>query len=218
MALDLAQTAEIAVAILVSIGLHEFAHAKVADMCGDDTPRLQGRVTLNLLKHLDPMGTMMILMSLLSGGFGIGWGKPVQVNPSRMRNPRWDHFWSVAAGPLSNLLQASVAAIIVRIMVLTHATALVGLAEFLVLYTYINIGLMLFNLVPMGPLDGHWLVGAFMPLENRLRWYRFNAQYGWMLLLGWVFIGYQNPDISIGHFFSPVRETLLHFLLPGQNK
>jgi Zn-dependent protease len=150
-----------AIIIFFAIGLHEYAHAKVADMAGDPTPRAQGRVTLNLTKHFELMGTLMIIFSSLSG-FGIGWGKPVQVNPVKMKNMRWDHFASVIAGPLSNLAQALFFAMMIRIV----AVGMPGLEtesflfQFLFLGVLINISLMLFNLIPFGPLDGHWLVDA----------------------------------------------------------
>src|SRR5687767_5609239 len=89
------------IVLLGSIALHEFAHAKSADSYGDDTPRLMGRVTLNPLAHLDPLGTVMVIVTVISG-FGIGWGKPVMVDPRKMENPRWDHLFSVLWGPLTN--------------------------------------------------------------------------------------------------------------------
>ncbi len=93
------------VIIFGSIALHEFGHAKSADAAGDPTPRAQGRVTLNPFAHLDPIGAIMVVVTTMSG-FGIGWGKPVMVNPRLMRNPRWDQFMSVLWGPLTNLLLA----------------------------------------------------------------------------------------------------------------
>src|SRR5579872_2264830 len=93
------------VVIFVSIGLHEFAHCKFADMAGDPTPRYYGRVTLNLFKHFDPLGSLFILFTIL-GGIGIGWGKPAPMNPAKMNNPRWDWFIAVIAGPLTNVLLA----------------------------------------------------------------------------------------------------------------
>ena len=93
----------IGIVIFFGLGLHEYAHAKFADLAGDPTPRYYGRVTLNLFKHFDLLGAIMIAFTAISG-FGIGWGKPVPMDPRKMRNPRWDHFVAVAAGPLSNLL------------------------------------------------------------------------------------------------------------------
>ncbi|HTQ10850.1 MAG TPA: site-2 protease family protein, partial [Fimbriimonadaceae bacterium] len=97
-----------------AIGLHEYSHCFFADMAGDPTPSYYGRLTLNLFRHFDALGTLAIIISSLTG-FGLGWGKPAPITPSKMRNPRWDTFITVAAGPLSNLLQAVVYAFLMRI-------------------------------------------------------------------------------------------------------
>ncbi len=189
--------AAIVIVIFFGIGLHEYAHCKIADAAGDPTPAFYGRVTLNLTKHFEPMGTIMIILTSLSG-IGIGWGKPSPVNPARMRNPKWDHFASVAAGPISNLLQAAFWAILLRIalsaglvnplqvlyaLTYQHTTFLAALLTIGVLT---NLGLMLFNLIPLGGLDGHWLIGTFMPERTRVAWYQWNRRTGSMLLLGIV--------------------------------
>jgi Zn-dependent protease len=96
------------VVIILSLSLHEFGHAKFADMAGDPTPRSMGRVTLNPIAHLDPLGFLMICIMVFSG-VGLGWGKPVMVRPDKMRNPRWDHFASVLAGPLMNFVLCFIA-------------------------------------------------------------------------------------------------------------
>jgi Zn-dependent protease len=169
--------------LILAITVHEFAHAYFADLAGDPTPRYYGRVTLNPLKHLDPFGTIMMVLTVMSG-FGIGWGKPVMVDPRKMRNPRWDHFISVAAGPISNLLQAAIFALIFRF---TMSSGDGGgspmLYAFLVIGVLVNISLFLFNLLPIGPLDGHWLVGAFLPDRIRDRWYLWNRTTGSIVLL-----------------------------------
>jgi len=174
----------IGLVIFLSIGLHEYAHAKVADMAGDPTPRMQGRVTLNLTKHFELMGTIMIVITSLTG-FGIGWGKPVMVNPAKMRNPRWDHFASVIAGPLTNICLAMLFAIIFRIVAITSPFAFQNpfIGTLLTLGVFTNLALALFNLIPFGPLDGHWLVGLLLPEPARLKWFRFNQGAGAMILL-----------------------------------
>lgn len=200
--------------ILVALGIHEFAHAKVADMSGDPTPRIHGRVTLNLFNHLDPMGTLMIVLTTISG-FGIGWGRPVPMDPRRMRNPRWDHFWAVAAGPISNLIQAAVFAILLRLMLVTGIGQPAGLVgELLLTGVFINLALCLFNLLPLGPLDGHWLLGSFLPEQSRFKWYLWNRQMGGILLLGLVFLGQLDPRLSIiGAILRPAVMGLASFLL-----
>jgi Zn-dependent protease len=190
----------IAIVIFFAIGLHEYAHAKFADVAGDPTPRYYGRVTLNLTKHFDPIGTLMIIFTSLTG-FGIGWGKPVPMDPRKMRNPRWDHFAAVAAGPISNILQATVYALILRLLLRSDSELLQAGSGFigqLLLYgVMINLALCFFNLIPLGPLDGHWLAGSFMPEPVQIRWYMFNRTYGTFLLLGLVLLGQMGQGRSL---------------------
>src|ERR1700674_5869333 len=112
---DLPQAFFVAYAIVIffGIGLHEYAHCKFADMAGDPTPGIYGRVTLNLFKHFEPVGKVIIIPSDATG-YGIGWGPPAPINPSKMRNPRLDSFIAVIAGPLTNVLQATVWAFVFR--------------------------------------------------------------------------------------------------------
>src|SRR5712692_415509 len=139
--------------ILISIDIHEFSHALTATWLGDDLPRYQGRLTLNPLAHLDPVGTMMIVISSLSG-FGFGWGRPVQVNPVRLRyGPAVGMGLVAIAGPISNLVLATVAALgyhLTNLLRLSSQTSF----QFFLTFILINIGLALFNLIPIFPLDG----------------------------------------------------------------
>lgn len=209
------------VVLILAIGLHEYGHAKFADLAGDDTPRLMGRVTLNPLAHLDPIGTVLMAVSSWVG-FGIGWGKPVMVRPDRMRNPRWDHFVSVLAGPAMNFIQAVFYALVLRIlMAMGMADVASGLGTgfasylviFLVLGISINVGLMLFNLIPLGPLDGHWLVGAFLPDKLRLQWYRFNQGIGSLLFVGLVLIPRGSQFDLLGGVLQPIAYQITSFFL-----
>lgn len=168
--------------ILLSISLHEFAHAKSADAAGDPTPRSQGRVTLNPLAHLDPMGTLMILITTFTG-FGIGWGKPVIVRPERMQNPRWDWFMSVLWGPLTNLMLAVVFAAIYRFSNGDPNLVLIGVTG-----CFINIGLCLFNLIPLGPLDGHWLLGLLLPPKIGQPFMLWNRRQGTIILFAIIIV------------------------------
>ncbi len=202
--------------LFVAIGLHEYAHAKVADSAGDPTPAYFGRVTLNLFSHFDPLGALMILLTTLSG-FGIGWGKPVPVNPTKMRNPRWDHFWTVAAGPLCNILQAIAYAAIFRLVMFAGIQSSL-LVLILFFGVFINLGLALFNLIPLGPLDGHWLVGAFLPEQARAKWFLWNRKMGSLVLLGLIILsqtaGDKNPQYDIlGTIIGPALEKVASVLL-----
>jgi Zn-dependent protease len=180
----------IALVIVFAIGLHEFSHAKFADLAGDPTPRYYGRVTLNLFNHFDPLGTIMIFMTLLSG-YGIGWGKPVPMDPSKMKNPRWDHFVAVLAGPVSNILQAIFYALMFRLLATAapHLLQTPFITYFLLFGVMINLGLCFFNLFPLGPLDGMWLVGTFMSDPMRHAWTRWNLTIGQFAFLGLVILG-----------------------------
>lgn len=202
--------------IVFAIGLHEYCHAKFADLAGDPTPRIMGRVTLNPLNHLDPIGTLLIILSSLAG-FGIGWGRPVLVDPSRMRNPRWDHFISVIAGPISNLLQAAVYAIVLRMYALATGSPLLEsgnlLSYFLFFGVVVNLSLFFFNLIPLGPLDGHWLVGAFLPERQRLKWYIFNRGVGGLIFIVLILIPRSSEFNLIGRVLQPlVMSTAEYFL------
>lgn len=136
--------------LLIAIDVHEFAHAWMANELGDPTARYYGRLSLNPLVHLDPMGTVMMLFSIFYG-FGIGWGKPVPVNPMYLRKgPGVGMGMVAAAGPLSNLVLAAIVAIPIRLG-LPLPAFLMGL---LLTVISVNIGIALFNLLPLPPLDG----------------------------------------------------------------
>lgn len=210
--------------LVLSIGLHEYGHAKFADLAGDPTPRMMGRVTLNPLKHLDPVGTILMVITTLSG-VGIGWGKPVMVHPERMRNPRWDHLVSVAAGPVMNALLAFLFALMFRmghfnigdfigengLELPPGAMAVQILGLFSLIGLLVNVGLMLFNLIPIGPLDGHWILGAFLPDRQRNQWYQFNRGIGALIFLAIIFIpGQFNP---LKQLLGPAIFRISFFLL-----
>lgn len=155
--------------LLSAISLHEFAHAWAAMKLGDRTAYYQGRVTLDPAAHLDPMGTMMMLVSALTG-YGIGWGKPVPVNPYNLKyGPRVGGAITAAAGPISNVLQAILWGIPLRLAVQGTLTLPDLVFQFLITALWINIGLALFNLIPLYPLDGFSVIRGLLSLI-RTRW------------------------------------------------
>jgi Zn-dependent protease len=161
--LDLGQFIAIIVAVLVAIDVHECCHAWVAARLGDPTAKNLGRVSLNPLVHLDPLGTLMIFLTALTG-FGIGWGKPVPVDPHRLRQGPMKGMGIVSlAGPAANLATAALIAIPFRAGMLILPSAVLQL---LLVAAIVNIGLAVFNLIPVPPLDGY---GVLMGILGSIR-------------------------------------------------
>ncbi len=157
--------------LLFSLCFHEAAHAAMANRCGDPSARLMGRMSLNPLAHIDPMGTVILPLIMMTTGvkFLFGWAKPVPFNPRNLNDMRKDPVYIALAGPLSNLLLACVFAVVLRVLVMLAGTGggnLPFTAQlFDVAFTMIGINLilMLFNLLPVPPLDGHHVAYYFLP-------------------------------------------------------
>jgi Zn-dependent protease len=178
------------IAIIISLTFHEFGHAVTAKWYGDDTAQLAGRLTLNPMAHIDPMGLLMVAT------IGFGYAKPVPTNPSKF-NSFWADLFVSAAGPAMNAL----------IAILSINFYFFGLAQgweflygdgprfFFVFLTLINLILMLFNLLPIGALDGHYILPYFLPrkLAHSSRYW--NARYGNFLLLGLVLLSIMGLPI-----------------------
>ncbi len=184
--LDVPRFVAIIIAVLVAIDVHECCHAWMASQMGDPTARQMGRVSLNPIVHLDPLGTLMIFLTAITG-FGIGWGKPVPVDPYRLRyGPRIGMGIVSFAGPLANLIAAVLLAIPLRMGMLVLPSFLL---ELFFIVSMVNIGLAVFNLLPLPPLDGY---GVLMGVLGSIRspWaYRWSytiaryERYGPMILL-----------------------------------
>ena len=194
-------------AFLLAIILHEIAHGYVAYLCGDDTAKRAGRLTLSPLPHIDPVGAIFFIFSSIAG-VGFGWAKPVPVNLYRLRNPRRDEVLVTLAGPAANLLQAVAWAILLRLAARYLGGDLaVSVVTFCYLGIRINVILMLFNLLPIPPLDGSHvalrLLGVDDPhLADRL------APIGFVVLF--VLIGTRLFDV----FFSGVVQPVIRLFLP----
>ncbi|MGQ9542287.1 MAG: site-2 protease family protein [Armatimonadota bacterium] len=172
-------------AFVLCITVHEFAHAISAYRLGDPTPKRQGRVSLNPLDHLDPLGTLMVILMVLTGARGIGWGKAVQVNPANFDHPRRDMMLVAAAGPFSNLVFAVVIAVAMRLFAQSMTPSLV---DFLIFMVYMNVALMFFNLIPIAPLDGSKILVGLLPADSAYRYELTMFRFGPILLLLLVFV------------------------------
>lgn len=187
--------------LLLSLVVHESAHAYAALRLGDDTAERMGRISLNPLVHLDPVGSFLVpAMGLMMGGFVIGWAKPVPVNTMRLGNPLRDHALVAAAGPASNLLLALVAAILLGVVTgwaHTHpgvtgpGDGLVFLSRLLGVGIKINVLLALFNLIPLPPLDGSWILMTFLRGEAADFYMRIRP-FGFLIVVGLLFLGLGN--------------------------
>ena len=177
-------------AILLAITVHESAHGWMAWKLGDPTARNMGRLTLNPIKHLDPIGTLVFFLTQM-----IGWAKPVPVNPMYFKNPRRDMIWVSLAGPVSNILLAVGSAIVLRQIIgplstwqASYAYVMKPLLYMAYISIQVNIGLAIFNLIPVPPLDGSKVLMGLLP-ENALAGYMKMERYGFVILLLLIFTG-----------------------------
>jgi len=211
-------------AIVVALALHEFGHAAMATKMGDPTPRLQGRLTLNPIAHLDPAGTILILITLFMG-FGFGWGKPVQTNPSYYRDYKLGRILVAIAGPAMNLCQAMLA-LAFGYMLYTYGVSIPPFLHLLLsVYIMINIVLMIFNLLPVPPLDGGHVLEMMIPWDKRRQFEKF-ASYGILILIALMFFGvlgmiisvfFQGFYLAVSGMFGPgYAEYLIQGLMQGR--
>lgn len=177
------------VSLIISISIHEFSHAFMANYLGDDTAKSMGRMTINPKAHLDPMGTFFLLF------IGFGWGKPVIFNPLNLKNPKRDAALISLAGPMSNLVLAVILSLVSRLFI--AGGMLWVFLYFLVLY---NLMLGFFNLIPLGPLDGNKIVFGFLPNNLAVQWAEFQ-KYSMYILIIMIVLGLTgkilNPLVDI---------------------
>ncbi|MCC2631120.1 MAG: peptidase [Candidatus Paceibacter sp.] len=146
--------------LIISVVIHEVSHGYAAYVQGDMTAYYEDRLTLNPIKHVDPIGSILVPLVTTFAGFPFGWAKPVPFNPFNLRNQRWGELWVAIAGPASNIIIALIFGGIIRFSGLPLDNPFIGLSMLVVL---INLGLALFNLIPVPPLDGSKVLFAFLP-------------------------------------------------------
>jgi len=185
--------------LIMSIVVHEVSHGVVADALGDPTARLQGRLTLNPVSHIDPVGSIFVplIMLLLPGNFIFGWARPVPYNPYNLRNQRWGEAIVAAAGPIVNIIIAILAGMLIRFGIGTLPGSLIEVASFVVL---MNLILAIFNLIPIPPLDGSKILFAILPQTmQRLRIEL--ERFSFVLVLIFVFFFWSAISPILFYFF-----------------
>jgi Zn-dependent protease len=206
----------LAVLLLVAFPIHEFAHAFVAYRLGDGTAKLFGRLTLNPLAHFDPAGGVILALSIiLSGGnYGFGWAKPTPVNPSNLRGGQRSDAYVALAGPLSNLVLAALAALVIRALLATDTIPPTIIGLIIIKFFVINLALMIFNLIPIPPLDGSHVLLAVLDPATSWRVRSFLNQYGTLVLMVAIFLPIlPGGQTFIGMIFDVIGRPLASFLL-----
>ncbi|MFA6016809.1 MAG: site-2 protease family protein [Patescibacteria group bacterium] len=194
--------------LLVAITIHEFSHAWAADYLGDPTPRLQGRLKLNPLVHIDNIGMLLLLF------FGFGWGKPVEFDPYNLKNPRRDAAWISIAGPSSNFILAIVLSLLLRLFIVLQLNFLtiIGSVIFIPMIR-MNIILGVFNLLPIHPMDGFKIVGGILSEEKAREWYSLQ-RYGMIFLILLIFPIFGGRSM-LDSILTPAVSFLFNLLVPG---
>ena len=190
--------------VLIALTFHEFSHGFVSSKLGDPTPKYTGRLSLNPMAHLDPMGALLMVLT------GFGWAKPVQINARYYKNPKWGMAITAAAGPLSNLVLGFVAMIIYTlIFILNIKTGLFGnsidtISGFVLTFVQVNLCFMVFNLIPIPPLDGSRILGLFLSTRAYFKLQQLE-RYSFMIII----------VLSLTGVFDRIIGTGVGFVLTG---
>ncbi len=177
-------------AILICLTFHEFAHGWVAYKLGDNTAKSQGRLTLNPLRHIDPIGFLCLLF------FRFGWAKPVSVDTRNFKNPKTGMALTALAGPAANFILAFVILIIYRLLMPIPNSFIQALLEFLLITAYLSVGLGIFNLIPIPPLDGSNIIMPFLPLKAKQFYYNY-GRYIQIAIIALLWLGLLSYPIVI---------------------
>jgi Zn-dependent protease len=201
------QIAVLAPPVLLAVTVHEVAHGYVADKLGDPTARLAGRLTLNPIKHLDLIGTAVFFLTQM-----IGWAKPVPVNPYNLQNPKKDLIWVSLAGPISNLCLALIFAVAFRTLAGVRPESrlmMMAFKPFIYMIqagVFVNVGLAVFNVIPIPPLDGSKVLAGILPQKQAIAYARI-SRYGFLILLALIVTG------VLGYVVFPVIRFIITLLI-----
>ncbi|WXU00684.1 MAG: hypothetical protein Ctma_1413 [Catillopecten margaritatus gill symbiont] len=194
----------VAIPVIFAITVHEFAHGWVAHKCGDSTAKMLGRLTLNPIKHIDPIGTILVPAVLyMTSGFLFGWAKPVPINYNALNSPKRDMSWVALAGPMSNFVMAGLWLSAIFLAVEFQSQFLIKMAS---VGISINLILGVLNLLPLPPLDGSRIVASLLPDKLAYEYNKLEA-YGLYILLGLLFLGIFEKVIL------PIVKILQSFML-----
>lgn len=191
--------------VLIALTFHEFSHGLVSSKLGDPTPKYTGRLTLNPLAHLDPVGAILMMLT------GFGWAKPVQINPRYYKNPKRGMAITAAAGPVSNLILAFISMLIYTlILIISYKTGIISVSaansagSFLYMFSYVNLSFLVFNLIPIPPLDGSRILGLFLSSEAYFKLQQFE-RYSFILII----------VLSVTGAFGHIIGTGVEFFMTG---
>ncbi len=207
---DIADLLIRAVAVLLAISVHEMSHGIGAYLLGDKTAKSMGRLSLNPLRHLDPVGSLCLLL------FGFGWAKPVMVNPGYFKKPKRDMALTALSGPLSNFIMAFLGLLIFKLLAMAHLLPYGHfwaeiVAKFLRTFVMLNIGLGVFNLIPIPPLDGSKIFLPFLPSRIYFDIMRYE-HLGWIVLMVALGLGVLDPVVG---WMGTLVLNVLTFLVGG---